>query len=153
MAARSSSAKGSSHARARGAAANDKLDQLREAIAELRTRIEDEARERGIKFPGFAQAARAPEQFIARLNALSKKGQELSSSLRRALSYPDSRRFREQARSMLDTMRIQIERRANELKDKGEQLDRLLRRSARQALQILQSSPKPSKRRSPRTAR
>jgi HAMP domain-containing protein len=148
MAAKRSSAKGPSRARTRTASTGDDLGQLRATIAEIRARIESEARKRGIKFPSFEQTARAPKRFVAEINALSKKGRQLRSSLKRALGNPDPWRLRDQARSMLGAMKTELEQRTSEIKDKGEQLNELIRHSARQALHILQSKSRSSKRRS-----
>lgn len=147
MAAKRSKAKGPSRARARTASAGDQFGQLRATIAEIRARIESEARNRGIKFPSFEQAARAPQGFVAEINALGKKGRQLRSSLRRVLGNPDPWRLRDQARSMLGAMKTELEQRTSGIKDKGEQLNELIRHSARQALHILQSTSRPSKRR------
>ena len=146
MVAKRSSAKSRSRVRGRASSATDELGQLRSAIGEIRARIESEARKRGIKFPSFEEAARAPKGLIAEIRTLGKKSCQLRSSLKQALVNPDPWRLSAQARTMLGEMRNQIERRTSEIKDKSEQLNRLLRRSASQALQIIQGKPRSPKR-------
>jgi hypothetical protein len=114
--------------------------------------LESEAKKRGFKIPGFEQTAQAPKRFLNEINDLRKKGYQLGSKVRRALANPDPRRIQEQAKSMLGAMRAQLEQRTNEVREKGEQLNDLLRRSARQAFQILQSKPRSARRSSSRRA-
>jgi|SRR5208282_1642404 len=124
---------------------SSQLTQLRGMIAQLRKRIEQEAKARKLDSRLLAEAKKARDQVTKQVTAMRDQGKKLASQLASTLTDAKKReKARQDAVAVVAELRDELGRKTEELKRKTLELRDLAAESVQRARDIIQSeSPEP----------
>jgi chromosome segregation ATPase len=114
------------------------LKQLRATIQQLRTKLAQEVKRRKLDVRMLEEAKRARAGVTQQMTALRAQGQKLAQQVKKAVGDANSReQARKEAAAMVKELRTELRSKANELRQKSVELEKLVKESIGRAREIV----------------
>lgn len=114
------------------------LKQLRATIQQLRTKLAQEVKRRKLDLRMLEEAKRARAGVTQQMTALRAQGQKLAAQVKKAVGDANSReQARKEAAALVKELRAELRSKANELRQKSVELEKLVKESIARPREIV----------------
>ena len=114
------------------------LKQLRATIQQLQAKLAQEVKRRKLDLRVLEEAKRARAGVTQQMTALRAQGQKLAQQLKKAVGDASSReRARKEAVARINELRAELRSKANELRQKSVELEKMVKESVARAREIV----------------